>query len=74
MKIIKRILLINIIFIISLLIFSINNKVFAEEKIEEIADFNYIPKREYIFVENDNGYFNIDANGNKYFHYNMLQG
>ena len=74
MKIVKRILLINIIFFISLLIFSINNKVFAEEKIDEIADFNYIPKREYLFVENDNGHFNIDGNGNKYFHYNMLQG
>ena len=74
MRLLKKIYIINTLCIIALLLFSINSKVCAEEEIEEIADFNYIPAKEYVFVENDNGYFDIDGNGNKYFHYNMLQG
>lgn len=73
MKKLKMIILINIAFLSVLLIFSINSKVYAKEKTEEIADFNYIPKRKYIFVENDNGEFCVDANGNSFFLYNMYQ-
>lgn len=73
MKKLKMIILINLAFLSVLLIFSINSKVYAIEKTEEIADFNYIPKREYIFVENDDGEFCTDANGNIFFLYNMYQ-
>ena len=72
MRLLKKIYIINALCIIALLIFSVNSKVFAGEKTEEIADFNYIPKREYIFVENDNGEFCVDANGNSFFHYKYV--
>jgi len=73
MKLLKKIYILNAIFFASLLMFSINSKVLGVEKIEDIKDFNYILKEEAVLVENDDGDFKTDDNGNKYFHYHDIQ-
>lgn len=73
MKLLKKIYILNAIFFASLLMFSINSKVFGVERIEDIKDFNYIPKENYVLIENDRGSFKVDNNGNKYFYYEGVQ-
>ena len=71
----KKILLKTLLFIIivSLWIFGVKNSVFGVVKAEEVKDFNYIPKENYVLIENDEGSFKVDAKGNRYFHYNIIQ-
>lgn len=57
--------------IVLLCVFGLKSTVFGVEKIEDVEDFNYIPKKEYKFVENDVGEFKFDSNGKKYFYYYM---
>ena len=73
MKLLKRIILINLALIATLLIFNVNSKVFGVEKVEDIKDFNFNLKEEAVLVENDDGDFTTDDNGNKYFHYHDIQ-
>ena len=66
-------ILLSITIIISLIILGVDNKVYGEEILDNIKDFNYIPIVDYEFVENDGGYYDIDDNGNKYYYYNIIQ-
>ena len=57
--------------IVLLCVFCLKSTVLGVEKIEDFEEFNYIPKEEYIFVENDDGKYKVDGNGERYFYYDM---
>lgn len=59
--------------IVLLCVFGLKSTVFGVEKIEDIQDFNYIPKEDYVLIENDKGDFKIDDKENKYFYYTDVQ-
>ena len=43
--------------IVLLCVFCFKSTVLGVEKIEDIKDFNYIPKENYVLIENDKGSF-----------------
>ena len=51
--------------IVLLCVFGLKSTVFGVEKFEDIQDFNYIPKEDYLLIENDKGDFKVDDKGNK---------
>ena len=59
--------------IVLLCVFCFKSTVLGVEKIEDIKDFNYIPKENYVLIENDKGSFKKDNNGNRYFYYEGIQ-
>ena len=59
--------------IVLLCLFCLKSTVFGVENIEDIEDFKYIPKVDYVLIENDNGDFKTDAKGSKYFYYIGVQ-